>query len=191
MSDTGQIDVIVRKGAAPVDRRVARTRQALLKAFVTLMFERNYRTISVADIAQRADVGRSTFYEHFSGKDEILLNSMDWMFATLSDCVRPETPRTALDGLIAHYWQNRRLARVVFAPPIEAKLRRALAAAVEQRLASGPLSHADAAARRIAAVRIASAQLGLIQAWTTGELTATADQIAEAVATAARLVSDT
>jgi AcrR family transcriptional regulator len=181
MSGTGQIDVIVRKGEDPVDRRVARTRQALLKAFVALMFERNYRTISVADIAQRADVGRSTFYEHFSGKEEILLASMEWMFAILADCARPETPRAALDGLIAHYWQNRRLARVVLAPPIEGKLRRALAAAVEARLAlPGP------AARRIAAVRIAAAQLGLVQAWTIGELTATAEQIADAVMAAAR-----
>ncbi len=181
MSDSGQIEAIVQNGGATVDRRVARTRQALLQAFVALMFERTYRTISVADIAQRADVGRSTFYEHFSGKDEILLKSMAWMFATLADCVLLETPRAALDGLIAHYWENRRLARVVFAPPIEAKLRRALAAAIEQRLAAP-----DPAARRIAAVRIAAAQLGLIQAWTTGELTASAEQISEAVMAAAR-----
>src|SRR4249919_346456 len=100
MSDSGQNIQFVRKpagtDAAPVDRRVARTRQALLQAFVALMFERNYRTISVADIAQRADVGRSTFYEHFGGKDEILLKSMEWMFATLADCVLPETPRPEL-----------------------------------------------------------------------------------------------
>lgn len=172
-----------------VDRRVARTRQALLKAFVALMFERNYRTISVADIAQRADVGRSTFYEHFTGKDEVLLKSMEWMFATLADCVLPETPRPALDALIAHYWENRRLARIVFAPPIEAKLRRALAGAVEQRLESGPRAIADPAARKIAAVRIAAGQLGLIQAWTIGELTATAEQISDGVVAAAKLVS--
>lgn len=186
MSDSGQNGPFVQNEAGAVDRRVARTRQALLKAFVALMFERTYRTISVADIAQRADVGRSTFYEHFAGKDAILLKSMAWMFATLADAVLPETPRAALDALIAHYWQNRRLARVVFAPPIEAKLRRALAAAIEEKLASGPRAIADPVARRIAAVRIAAAQLGLIQAWTIGELTATAGQISDAVQRAAR-----
>lgn len=186
MSDTGQIRQYVQMSSSGVqdggDRRVARTVNALRQAFISLMFERNYRTISVADIAQRADVGRSTFYEHFSGKDEVLLKSMDWMFATLADAVLADGPQPTLDNLVAHFWANRRLARVVLAPPIEAKLRRALAVAVEERLSST----ADPIARKIAAVRIAAAQLGLLEAWTKGELTATAEQIAEAVAAAAR-----
>jgi AcrR family transcriptional regulator len=189
MSDTGRIHLSVRKpdgGLATADRRVARTVTALVRAFTSLMFERTYRTISVADIAQRADVGRSTFYEHFSGKDAILLKSMVWMFDTLADAVLPGNPRAELNMLIAHYWENRRLARVVFAPPIEAKLRRALAAAIEERLSAGSGADPDPAARRIVAVRIAAGQLGLIEAWAKGEVTASAEQIADAVAAAAR-----
>ncbi len=187
MTDTGRIRLIVGKpaGAAPqaTDRRVARTIEALVKAFVSLMFERNYRTISVADITVRANVGRSTFYDHFHNKDEMLLASMGWMFAILADAVDPGCPRDPIDGLAAHFWDNRRLARVVLAPPIEAKLRRGLAAVIEERL-SGPIG--DPVLRRIAAVRIAAGQLGLLEAWTKGELSAGADQIADAMLMVAR-----
>ena len=47
--------------AAPaMDRRRARTRQALLQAFISLMFERRYDGFGVADLIERANVGRST-----------------------------------------------------------------------------------------------------------------------------------
>lgn len=172
MSDTGQIAAIVGKA----DRRVERTLRALLQAFVGLVVERPYRTITIAEIAERADVGRSTFYEHFGGKDEILLKSMDWMFAILGDAASAEPDRARLEGLVRHYWDNRKLARIVLAPPIEPKLRRALAAALEARLVGlEPLS------RRIAAVRIAAGQLGLLEAWIKGEVAAEPARIAEAL----------
>jgi AcrR family transcriptional regulator len=48
------------------DKRTQKTRQALLGAFFGLVLERRYDEIKVADILERARVGRSTFYEHFS-----------------------------------------------------------------------------------------------------------------------------
>ena len=52
------------------DRRIQRTRSALLQAFVSLLLEpRRYDQIKVGDIVERANVGRSTFYEHFRNKD--------------------------------------------------------------------------------------------------------------------------
>ena len=55
-----------------VDRRVRRTRFAVQSALVGLMVERDYTTITVADIAERADVSRSTFYLHFADKEDVL-----------------------------------------------------------------------------------------------------------------------
>jgi AcrR family transcriptional regulator len=164
------------------DRRVVRTRNALLQAFIALVLEKRYSSIKVADIADCADVGRSTFYEHFASKDAMLLESMGWMFAILADAVRPECPRAPLDGLVEHFWANRGLARAVLEPPIERKLRRALAGAIEQRLAAS----ADPVARKIASIRIAAGQLGMLEAWTRGELSARTDQVGDALLSAAR-----
>ena len=55
------------------NRQVRRTRQALLDAFRQLLEEKGYRSITVAEITKRADVGRSSFYRHFEDKRGILL----------------------------------------------------------------------------------------------------------------------
>ena len=55
-----------------IDRRSRRTRQALHQALIRLIVERGYDEITVADIADAADTGRSTFYAHFTDKDDLL-----------------------------------------------------------------------------------------------------------------------
>ena len=55
-----------------LDLRQRRTRQALVKALGELMLERPFQNLSVTDICQRAMVHRTTFYAHFSDKQELL-----------------------------------------------------------------------------------------------------------------------
>jgi AcrR family transcriptional regulator len=55
------------------DRRVTRTRRALRDALISLILEKGYDAVTVGDIVDRADVGRSTFYAHFADKDALLL----------------------------------------------------------------------------------------------------------------------
>ena len=52
------------------DRRVQRTRELLQKALIALISERRYDAITIQDIVDRANVGRTTFYLHYSSKDE-------------------------------------------------------------------------------------------------------------------------
>jgi len=47
------------------DRRVRRTRESLQKRLISLALEKNYDSITVPGVLDRADVGRSTFYTHF------------------------------------------------------------------------------------------------------------------------------
>ena len=54
------------------DRRVKRTRGLLHEALASLIHEKSYDEIVVKEILARADVGRSTFYSHFRGKDDLL-----------------------------------------------------------------------------------------------------------------------
>jgi len=55
------------------DRRTQRTMEALIHALLALMESKHYDAISVQDIVQQANVGRSTFYAHFQNKDELLI----------------------------------------------------------------------------------------------------------------------
>jgi AcrR family transcriptional regulator len=57
------------------DRRVRRTHAALIFALIRLVLEKRYEAITIQNLLDRADVGRSTFYSHFRGKDDLLLRS--------------------------------------------------------------------------------------------------------------------
>lgn len=54
-----------------IDRRVARTREGLHQALMSLIVEKGYEEVSVGDVCEAANVGRSTFYAHFTGKDDL------------------------------------------------------------------------------------------------------------------------
>jgi AcrR family transcriptional regulator len=58
------------------DRRVQRTRQSLSAAFIGLLKERDWDQIRVQDICDRANVGRSTFYNHYVDKEGLLVGGL-------------------------------------------------------------------------------------------------------------------
>jgi AcrR family transcriptional regulator len=67
-----------------VDARVRRTRDALGDALVELMQEKPFDSITVQDVLDRANVGRSTFYSHFSDKEDLQISDADEFFEGIS-----------------------------------------------------------------------------------------------------------
>jgi AcrR family transcriptional regulator len=67
-----------------IDARVRRTRDALGDALVELMQEKPFDSITVQDVLDRAQVGRSTFYSHFSDKDDLLMSDADEFFESIA-----------------------------------------------------------------------------------------------------------
>ena len=65
-----------------VDRRVEKTRRLLHEALAALVREKAYDAISVKEILDRANVGRSTFYTHFDDKDELLASALREMLCS-------------------------------------------------------------------------------------------------------------
>jgi AcrR family transcriptional regulator len=59
------------------DRRVQRTRKLLQDALLALILEQGYEAVTIQDIIDRADVGRSTFYAHFLDKQQLLLSGFE------------------------------------------------------------------------------------------------------------------
>ncbi|WP_428261306.1 TetR/AcrR family transcriptional regulator [Haliangium sp.] len=84
-----------RDGQAKQDRRIQRSQLALKTALLELTVEKGFDTLSVAEIAERANVGRSTFYAHYADKDDLLQDSVNGLGEHLRDYVEASDPSAA------------------------------------------------------------------------------------------------
>jgi AcrR family transcriptional regulator len=159
---------------AATDRRVQKTRAALLTSFNELMRSRGLEAISAADIAAHANVGRSTFYEHFDGKDDILAQSVAEVLTPLADCCVEPVFAEKLGALLEHFWQNRQMARPLMSGRRYLHLCKQLGDMIAERLSADGLFP-----RALVAQQLAHGQLALIQGWLTGRHAATAEAVAK------------
>src|SRR3972149_751590 len=60
-----------------LDRRVQKTRKLLQDALIELVAEKGYESVTIQEILDKANVGRSTFYSHFQDKDQLLHSILD------------------------------------------------------------------------------------------------------------------
>jgi AcrR family transcriptional regulator len=97
----------------PEDRRVLRTRRMLREALIELIIERGWDNVSVQDICDRADVGRSTFYTHFADREELLLGGFDDLRKTLRAHKSGAHKLAFVRGLIEHAHEHSQLFRAI------------------------------------------------------------------------------
>src|SRR5580692_4505325 len=67
-----------------IDRRVRATRDNLGDALIALMHEKPFETITVQHVLDRAKVSRSTFYAHYSDKNDLFLSDVEEFFEMFS-----------------------------------------------------------------------------------------------------------
>jgi AcrR family transcriptional regulator len=123
MSGTEQDRQVVRKSGDPrmaaPDRRVRRTRKLLHDAFLALVIEQGYEKTTIQHILDRADVGRSTFYVHFSDKEALLTASFDGMRDQLEHELATIDATSQIDVtlpaalLFEHAYRNQRVYRAL------------------------------------------------------------------------------
>ena len=70
-----------------MDQRTHRSRKSVVSAFAQLSADHRYDDIRVGDLVATAGIGRSTFYEHFRGKDDVLLEAMEPILLALASAV--------------------------------------------------------------------------------------------------------
>jgi AcrR family transcriptional regulator len=175
------------------DRRVIKSRQKLLDAFFTLVLREPYDDITVGDIVARAGVGRSTFYEHFAGKDGLLAASLARPFGMLADTVQERDNTQGLVAILEHFWDNRRFVPGVFTGPTRRHSVAVLVRLIELRLRAAP------AARRasllipahLAAIQLAEALFAPITAWATGQTACPPARLAVALRKTTQALTET
>lgn len=161
---------------ASADPRVARTRQAILEAVETLA--NGDEPISVAAIVRTAGIGRSSFYTHFSGIDELAVTVLGGVFEAIgAEDVElrrhrivsgAEAARLAQVRLVGHLVQHRALYASMLALPftsaVYARAVEGYAAQVRATIALLPSIPHGLSADAVA-IYTASGSLGLLAHW--------------------------
>jgi AcrR family transcriptional regulator len=165
------------------NRQTRKTRAAFLGAFNKLVLERRYPDIRVADIIRRADVGRSTFYEHFRNKDDLLRQSLQPVLSVLAEAIEEKVDPKRVQFILEHFRENMHLARGLVNGPSSPQVVSVLANLIEERLASPPqkLARPGTALLKLAVAQIAESQLGLIRAWLNSGATTRSAAVAESL----------
>jgi AcrR family transcriptional regulator len=171
------------------DRRVRRTRANLQRALIELVAEQDLAQISVADVVDRADVSRSTFYDHYRDVHELaeaactsmiedLIASLTAIDPAPANPADPrEDPNPAVTAFFTHFADHAGLYRSLLGPTGSARviehvrLRTTAAARVSPLLpATDDTAEREAAdpsdtSRDVPAAFVAGALLGVATDW--------------------------
>jgi AcrR family transcriptional regulator len=150
------------------DPRIARTRRMLQTALLDLARDQPLDEITVAEIADRAEVNRSSFYQHYSDKETLLADALDAQAAAVGADLA-SLDAAAVPGDTAPPELVLRYTRHVFAHA--ALYRLALGehgssiavARLRNRIAA--LAMTGYAPVEIAAASVAGSLLGMLTAW--------------------------
>lgn len=172
-----------------VRSRTQPAKAAVLRAFAEIIGTTQFEEIAVAEIIGRARVSRSSFYEHFSGKLDLLTRSIAGPFRMLADGSL-SAKQSTLVPLLEHFWTNRSFARGILLGAVRQCTATVLVLEIENRLKS--LDRASRAKyrlpRRLLAWQLAETMLGLIAAWLTGEARCSASELADGLSRSSHAV---
>jgi len=110
-----------RTSLVKVDPRVKRTRRLLRDALVSLILEKDFASISIKEITERAEVAYITFFRHFESLDQLLMEVLDEGLGELQDHIetlakQSDTSNLETEGrLIFEYIEKKAdLFRILF-----------------------------------------------------------------------------
>lgn len=155
-----------------------KTRRALTGALIELVLAKRYDRITIQDLLDRADVGRSTFYAHYRGKDDLLFRSFEEMLRMLDGFIGPDDGRLApVAELFHHVGAHRGFHRALVRAKVADRLFQAgvehLSSTIGERLGASPESSLRARA-------MAGAAFALLRSWIEEESSYTPREMDEA-----------
>ena len=106
------------------DRRVRRTKALLLKGLISLMETKDVKDISVKELADLADINRSTFYLHYNDIYDMLNQIENELFVEFNDILdrticredKPVSAQTTLFEIFSFLDRHREVARTIMGP---------------------------------------------------------------------------
>ncbi len=162
------------------DKRVDRTRAALEQSFNEIFLVEGYGKTTPARVAEAARVGRSTFYKHFDGQDDLLEKRLLHVLLPLADATTPEAVSGDLERLLDHFWDSRVIVRALLGGRARTVAMRALMRLIEDRIRMGQTG--SRVPPRMIAAQIAGGHLALLEEWLSGRHRCSSLILAQAIA---------
>jgi AcrR family transcriptional regulator len=156
----------------------------LLDAFRDMILKDGYDAITPTALAAAANVGRSTFYEHFANVDEVLAFSIGRLIAPLAASATRSKANPAAAGVVQHFWDNRKMAKAMLGGGGHRVVNAIFIEQLENGLASLRVElgvGAPVAASKLAAAYLAAGSLALLGEWLSGRASGSATEIADAL----------
>jgi len=177
---------------AKTDRRVERTRELLQKALMELIAERGYDSITIQEIVDRADLGRTTFYLHYNSKDELFMSCHEAIISefhlgllhplTREELLSPQIP-AQITSASRHLEEGRALLYPIFqgkdSQLILRQIRDRSAREIEANLRAIFVEEDSAIPFEMLANYLVGAQIALMQWWLEKRRSHTAESLAQ------------
>ena len=158
-----------------VDPRVKRTRRLLRDALVSLILEKDFASITIKEITERAEVAYITFFRHFESIDQLLMEVLDEGLAELLGYIetlakQSETSALETEGrLIFEYIEQKaELFRILFKSQSVTRVRKKVVRNIAAIFQKSCLPLAKAGNQTVIAIlsnHIATSLLALIEWW--------------------------
>jgi AcrR family transcriptional regulator len=161
------------------DRRIKRTKTLVFEAFAELVVAVRYDELTTQQIIHRVGIGRSTFYDHFLDKDDVLGQSLSYPLSVLATAIIDKTKTVELMSILNHFWDRRTLVRVILQHPTRSIMENTLRQQLIERcddIKQPSQIYAKSAYN-------ASGFLTLLNEWVTGRVVLTAEEVATLMTT--------
>ena len=177
-----------------MDRRQQKTRDAIFDGFGALLAEKSYSKITVQDIIDAANVGRTTFYSHFETKDDLLREMCDELFShVFSENLSRESnhdfsmktgnPHAMITHILYHLLDNRRNLIGILTSESSDLFIGIFKQYLDELLAARMLDGVDlrqkGLPRDFLVNHISSSFVGMVQWWIKNKLRQTPEELAE------------
>jgi AcrR family transcriptional regulator len=178
-----------------MDRRIKKTLHLLQTALTELISEKEYDAITIQEILDRADVGRSTFYAHFENKDQLFRSMLMLLNEQFEEGIRQisgEGKRYEDNSahmplkVLRFVEQNHQLFRAMLGKPGNSSHRNPLedylfAVTREHFRAMIQVKHGDVPQGEMAAHYYASAFIGAVTWWLENKMIYSAEDFAQLI----------
>jgi AcrR family transcriptional regulator len=155
----------------------AGVRARLIHAFSRMLLGRAQGRPSMRAVVNAAGVARSTLYEHFKGRDDLLLEALRHPLGSLADAGAGRPHQAALEALLEHLRERRADTVELLEGPLKGRI---------LRLLRGEIRNRDPQLPEAAALQIAALLVELLRLWIAGETPASSADMAGQLARAAR-----